>query len=599
MFRFLILTFLAVICLAVALVFFLPFVPLDNLKPYIADAVYQNTGRTLTMKGPMRLQLFPNPRLSVNSVKLGNSEWGKSQHLLSLERLDFELELAPLFSRELVVDRLVLNRPSINLEVSRSGMNNWDLRPIEIDLGTEDKNRGVVVVDASDVPEEQGLGDLFTIQKLVFGDLSLVNGSLSFSNHADGTNEALSNINTRLILSELDGPAELQGNATWKEQDFELTAGIGNLQRFLDNETVTTKLAMTSDIAAIKVDGTAKVAGGVTLNSFFSLSTPSLNRLAEIVGGQTISSGNSLYQKTSISGQFAIAGNQISASDVIFALDQISGSGDFSLNTASVPPTINAQLNLGHIDLSPYLASSQGSSNEFQTSQGSAGGSAIEWNNAPIDLSGLGNINGQLRLTSEGLTALGYKLGSSDLSLSLDNRRAEIQLNRASLYGGSGTGYVILNARNPGELSWSSDLQLQGIQAAPILQTAMNLDRLSAVGNTQIKLLSWGLSQRDFIQNLQGSIAFQLRDGSYRGVDIQRSLKSLQAGRIQVFKGEEHFTKFTEFTGSGSVNQGRVNNQDLVLYGPFLAMTGQGQVNLPGQSLQYRPLSKSRRVLGH
>jgi hypothetical protein len=34
----------------------------------------------------------------------------------------------------------------------------------------------------------------------------------------------------------LDGPAELKGNATWKNQDFELNAAIGNLQRFLDSE---------------------------------------------------------------------------------------------------------------------------------------------------------------------------------------------------------------------------------------------------------------------------------------------------------------------------------------------------------------------------
>jgi len=587
-FRFLILVFLAVICLAVALVFFLPFVPLDNLKPYIADVVYQNTGRTLSMKGPMRLQLFPNPRLSVDSVKLGNTEWGNSNHLVSLERLDFELELAPLFSRELVIDRLVLQRPSINLEIARSGEVNWDLRPIEIDLGTEEKNRGVVVVDASEDQQDQGLGSFFTIEKLVFGDLSLVNGSLSFKNHGTGLEEAFTETNTRLILSQLNGPATIEGDTTWKGQHIEFNTTVGNLESFLDNQAVATKLSLTSDLAAVQIDGTAQIGKTVKLNSFFSLSTPSLNSLAQVVNGQAISNNSQLFQKTSLSGQFSVAGSRINATDVQFSMDQISGGGQLALNTANEVPSINAALSLGYIDLSPYLGSSGQSSDGYQSSQSSGGSTAIEWSNAPLDLSGLGNLNGQLRLTSEGITALGYKLGASDLTLSLDNRRAQVQLNRAALYGGAGTGYVVLNARNPGELSWSSDLQLQGIQASPILQTAMNLDRLSAVGNAQVKLLSWGVSQRAFIQNLQGSLGFQLRDGSYRGIDIQRSLRSLQAGNIQVFKGEEHYTKFTEFTGTGSVNQGQVTNQDLVLYGPFLAMTGEGRVNLSGQSLQYR-----------
>ena len=200
---------------------FLPFLPLDNLKPYIADAVYQNTGRKLTMKGPMRLQLFPNPRLSVDSVKMSNASWGKSQNFLSLERLDFELELAPLFKRELVIDSLILQRPAINLEISRSGEVNWDLRPIDIDLGTEEQSRGVVVVDASDEPADSGLAGFFTIDKLVFGDLSLKKGSLTFTNHETGTSEALSKINTRLLLSELNGPAAIEGDAVWKDQRFE------------------------------------------------------------------------------------------------------------------------------------------------------------------------------------------------------------------------------------------------------------------------------------------------------------------------------------------------------------------------------------------
>ena len=466
MFRFLILVFLAVICLAVALVFFLPFVPLDNLKPYIADVVYQNTGRTLSMKGPMRLQLFPNPRLSVDSVKLGNTEWGNSNHLVSLERLDFELELAPLFSRELVIDRLVLQRPSINLEIARSGEVNWDLRPIEIDLGTEEKNRGVVVVDASEDQQDQGLGSFFTIEKLVFGDLSLVNGSLSFKNHGTGLEEAFTETNTRLILSQLNGPATIEGDTTWKGQHIEFNTTVGNLESFLDNQAVATKLSLTSDLAAVQIDGTAQIGKTVKLNSFFSLSTPSLNSLAQVVNGQAISNNSQLFQKTSLSGQFSVAGSRINATDVQFSMDQISGGGQLALNTANEVPSINAALSLGYIDLSPYLGSSGQSSDGYQSSQSSGGSTAIEWSNAPLDLSGLGNLNGQLRLTSEGITALGYKLGASDLTLSLDNRRAQVQLNRAALYGGAGTGYVVLNARNPGELSWSSDLQLQGIQAS-------------------------------------------------------------------------------------------------------------------------------------
>ena len=95
-------------------------------KGYAIDAAREATGRELAIDGPVHLSLFPAPSLVAEKVRFANAKWGSTPDMVTVEKVEARVSLMPLFSGDVVVERLVLVAPDILLETGTDGRGNWE-----------------------------------------------------------------------------------------------------------------------------------------------------------------------------------------------------------------------------------------------------------------------------------------------------------------------------------------------------------------------------------------------------------------------------------------------------------------------------------------
>lgn len=71
----------------------------------------------------------------LDGVEVANAEWGKAPHMLKVEQVEFDIRLWPLFKGDLVLPRLVLRKPQIEIEVGDKEQLNWSMGETPVATG--------------------------------------------------------------------------------------------------------------------------------------------------------------------------------------------------------------------------------------------------------------------------------------------------------------------------------------------------------------------------------------------------------------------------------------------------------------------------------
>src|SRR5690606_1446745 len=213
----------------------------------------------------------------------------------------------------------------------------------------------------------------------------------------------------------------------------------------------------------------------------------------------------------------------------------------------------------------------------------------------PIDLSMLSDlkVNGSLRVGM--LKAADIRASNVRVDVRVANGKAEITPLEARLYGGSLSGSLTATATNPARFSVAQ--RLNGIELGPLLKDAMGKEApIEGKGNVQFNLTAQGATVSQLKQTLSGTGQIALRDGSIRGINIARTVRNARAG-LQALVGNapaqtgtgnvDERTDFSELSGSFTITNGVLRNEDLSAKSPLLRMSGNGSVNLVEENLNY------------
>ena len=94
------------------------------------------------------------------------------------------------------------------------------------------------------------------------------------------------------------------------------------------------------------------------------------------------------------------------------------------------------------------------------------------------------------------------------------------------------------------------------------------------------------------MKTLDGTVDFKVADGALEGADLWYEIRRARAVLKQQAVPERPSgpprTPFTALTGTGTMNDGVMKNDDLNVAMQYLKVTGQGTVDLPKNSLDYR-----------
>ncbi len=577
------------VVLLVGAVVAVPFlVPKEEIKAQITQGVQEATGRKLTIAGDLNVSVLPNLEVVAEDIAFENAAGAAEPNMAALKELRLKLQLLPLISGTVQVDEFVIVDPVINLEIDQSGKPNWEF---------------AAAAPSSEAPassgasESSGGGGGSAINQISLGNIQLVNGNLKFTDATSGATQEVSAINMAVKLTDLDSPFTAEGSMQWNAKTIELSVNSDKPRGLTTGEEAPVALSVGTDVIKLSFEGSVATASQLLVGGALDLSIPSIRDLAAWTGNPIEFEGSGLGP-FNLAGNVKVEGSTYSFTEAKLGIDEIAGDGSVTVATGGAKPQIDAELNLGVLDLNPYLPpEKEGAAPEAASTEGgaaSSGGSGgggdaapADWSDDPIDVSGLQAVNANFALTVAGILVQEIKVGQSALNVALQDGLLNVDLTELNLYDGKGSGKLTVDGRNQVP-AISESFSLSGISAEPLLMDAAGFDRLSGTGQMEIAVTASGATQRQMVENLNGKGAVTFNDGAIKGINLAAMVRNAANAFLDPGASETQKTDFAELSGTFDIKNGLLSNNDLKLLSPLLRVEGKGTSDLPSRMVDYR-----------
>ena len=527
----------AILLFAGALAFIAATFDPNQYKAQVADLVKEKTQRTLTIEGDIRLMLFP--KLGVHLGKTRVSEFKSEKDFAGLDDMRVSLALIPLLSRQVVVDQIQLDGLRANLVKRRDGKTNFD------DLLGGEKSGGEKKEEAPAKPAEPAQAQ--TPIKLEVDGVRISKAELTWKDEATGATYVISDFNLKTgrlapgVPTKFDLGATIKGNEP--KLDIKLQAG-GILMADLEKQLFS--------VAGLSVKLNGDAAG------FTSLAAELSGSVGADLKKQTANADLAMkFGESNIKAKLAVEDFAARRSTFDIAIDKL--------------------------NVDQYLTPKKAG--------GTADAPAGSQPEQPIDFSPIKKLDvaGSVRIGD--LTASNIRAQNVRVDVKVKNGRLDADPLAANLYQGSAKGVASVDA-NTNRIAIKQNLA--GISIGPLLRDVTRQELLEGRGNVALDLTTTGNLVSAMKKTLNGTAKLELKDGAIKGINLAqylRNAKSLFTGGKReaeqgAVAGEK--TDFSELTASFDIKNGMAHNGDFLAKSPFLRVTGEGDINLPDSTLNYR-----------
>jgi AsmA protein len=567
-------------------------VPTETIKSQLTAQVEAATGRKLTVDGDLDLSVLPNLAVRMGDVHFANAEGSEVADMVSLSELKVQLQVLPLITGAVEIDQFVLVEPKIHLEIDKDGRPNWELAGSGSD-GSSSGESG-----------EGSEGGSLPITDLKLGDIRIENGSLVFVDHAAGSEERLEAINMMVALADIKSPLRADGSLDYKGETIELDLDLAAPYDVLQGGGSALGIGVKSAPLQLGFNGDLSNQGSPSAAGSIDLSVPSVKGLAAWLA-EPLDLETEALETLTIAGKLNGSADKIAFTDAMITLDMIKGKGEVTTDLAGAVPKITGRLDLGMVDLNPYMpAPIEGEGGEATAESETAEASAplegeaaapTDWSDEPIELA-LGGVDLAFELTLEGLKAQEVTLGRTVLALNMAGPKLVADLKDFNLYDGKGQGKLTVDATN-GQPRIDKQFTLTGLEALPFLTDAAEFNRLEGKADASFALSTAGGTERQLVQNLNGDGKVTFADGAIVGVNIAAMVRNVGSAFLSAEANETRKTDFAELGGSFVITNGVLTNDDLLLQAPGLRVSGAGTLDLPARTVDYRIEPKAAATL--
>ncbi len=612
---------IALVLLVVAAAIILPLVIDPNdYKDDITAAVKEQTGRELTIEGDLKLSVFPWLGVEMGALRLSNAPGFGDQPFASLQGAEVRVMLLPLLKKKLEASTVVLNGLSLNLGKATDGRTNWDdmIKPSasEADIERKDGKEqvglaalaigGVRIQDANIVWDDRQAKQRYEV-----ADLNLTLGAIYPGEPVDF------DLAVKLAASEpqLDGAVKLSG-----------VLGFSNdLKKFDVTDVVLKANARGAALPTGALDAKVTTAASVDLDQQ-TLTIPSL--IAEVmdltvklnVEGKNIQGNNPSFSgkltldefvprellktlkvelpemsdptvlgKAGVAMNYAATTSSADLSSINIRFDDSALTGSLAVKDFA-KQSLRFDLVLDQIDLDRYLPPQK--EGEVQAAPTPAEAAAAGAGSLPMETLRALDLAGTLRINK--LKA--YQLHSTDVRVTLNAKDGIVRVHPAAakLYQGEYSGDITLNAQGK-QPRIALNEKLSSVQAGPLLKDMTGEEKLLGRADISANLTATGVDPKRVQKTLNGNIAFGFHDGAIKGVNLAEMIRQAKAklGKpVATQQSGPNQTDFSQLTGTAVINDGVVTNNDLKMLSPLLRVDGNGVVNLPAQSINYKTTIK-------
>ena len=217
----------------------------NDLKPQIARMVKNTTGRELSLKGDLELEIGLNPTLVIEDVSFRNVSWGSRPELAKIRRLEVQVAVLPLIRRIILFKRLILIEPDILIETNSAGKSNLEFETVK-------KRKAAKSVEKAPA---QGKSIL---SALTFNEIRIEKGRFTYNGGQSGRTYTVI-LERATASADPDGNVALKLNGGYNSKPFRVNATLGPVDALTDPDKAW-PVKLTSNIAGstVIIDGTAR-----------------------------------------------------------------------------------------------------------------------------------------------------------------------------------------------------------------------------------------------------------------------------------------------------------------------------------------------------
>ncbi|MDX1482303.1 MAG: AsmA family protein [Woeseiaceae bacterium] len=582
----------------------------NDYRDSLAAKVEEATGRELAIEGDLSLSVFPWIAIEVGRTRFGNAEGFGEEPMLSFDSARLSVELLPLiFDRTISVGTASLEGLQANLAVAADGRNNWS------DIGAQDGEVAPEPADDSGVTVSVEQDFTLDIKDVVLSD-----AEIRYDDAQSGSRYALSNVNIStgpVAIGErfdIDGsfgfsasPAELSGDVSVEGgvtissdftqidiADLSVASTVSGLVsepadiRFDSRSmSVDTERSVIDpgelDLAALGLNVTADVepvswAGEPTVNAQLRVADFSLKALLDRLDIEAPATADpNALQKLSFEASAAIDARRLALSDLTLRLDDTTMTGNLTV-PLNETDALTFDLRADSITVDNYMA---------PQSEADAEEEQVVDPEVPAELIRTLKANGTLRLDEAFVGPVRF----TDMRLGVSAADDRLRLNpiAANFFEGSYSGDVRIDASGDTPVI-SANENISGVSIQPMLASLYEITDVTGTVNASFVVGGRGRTMSALKSDLDGSMRFELLDGTWQGVDVWHQLRSARA----LFKREQPpaprtppRTEFTSVTLSGNVTDGVMRSENLLAQLPFIRVTGGGTIDLVAAEIDY------------
>ena len=322
--------------LAVAFVAAPYLVDVESYKPSLIQAVKDATGRELVIDGPMKLSVFPVPRISAQQVHFANAAGATGAQMIDVRWIGASPSWLALLQGRVEVGTVTLYQPTIVLETDANGVPNWQFKP------------GAGAAQPQGAPAA-GF-------HLAVGELRIVQGTISYTNPQTGQTLKAEQVAATASVGSLDGPFSISGSATVNGVPLSLDFNLG------EPKTGGHATEFSLKVLSGKLDfkGTvSEVSANAEVKGHLAVST---GALTDFIGAVVRASGQAPPKfDSSVVGNFTFDGGieytptRLAVTDFKMSMGGETATGTLALEEGKAP-SLTGHVALARIDVEKWLA---------------------------------------------------------------------------------------------------------------------------------------------------------------------------------------------------------------------------------------------------
>jgi AsmA protein len=531
----LIIVALAMLCI-IAIICIVMFVSPNRFKPLLIAEVMKQTSRQLVINGDLAWTFFPYLGVKTGHMALSNPAGFQQPWLVEIQSATINVRLLPLLKNKIQSEGITLHGLHLYLIKTTKGEVNWS-------FAKPPSERSSQAIDQTNTHFPA------VITGLTISNINVTDGHVSWLDEQAKHAMKIDAFNLKATNISLLQPFPVQ-------IEFKLNSG---------QPKISAGFKITSDVAI----SPAKTI--ISLRSFklsADMQEPIKTRDVLITGDVLADFGDQTLQWSNL---------QVKS-------DQLIITGQLSVNHLIGDPSVIGHLQLMPVDLRDWLKANGQNVSNIQSLKMVTGDFDITSVNKTINIQGKCAID-NLQMNQVKLTQL-------TIPLHFANEVFNLSSLTANLYQGT----LKANAT----IKFTSDVpqiisegQLTNIQIGPLLNDlggSKKKLKLNGVTTIDWQITTAGFDANSVIKNLNGMSHFSIADGVIEGIDIRYYIYLAKAILAQRAPSEPNTnkTEFGRLTGSASIKNGLVQNNDLLVTTPLFVTKGKGMINLINQQINYQ-----------